>query len=57
MPGVSFGRKARQTFDDLASQGFDLIVGTTDYNADIPADADYPDTVFATAFGTTEGRT
>jgi basic membrane protein A len=54
--GIPYGPKAQQTFDDLASQGFDLIVGTTDYSADVEAVApDYPDTIFATAFGTTEG--
>jgi basic membrane protein A len=50
---ISPGQQAQNTFDDLAAQGYDLIVGTTFYEPDVLAIAsDYPDTVFLTWAGT-----
>jgi basic membrane protein A len=51
--GVAPGQQAQSTFDDLAAQGFDVIVGTTFYQDDVLAVAeDYPDTIFLTWAGT-----
>jgi basic membrane lipoprotein Med (substrate-binding protein (PBP1-ABC) superfamily) len=45
--GIAPGQQAQNTFDDLASQGHQLIVGTTYYQDDVLAvNEDYPDTVF-----------
>lgn len=47
--GIAPGEQARATFEDLATQGFDLVVGTTFYQADALAVAkDFPDTKFVT---------
>jgi basic membrane protein A and related proteins len=61
LPGAEFteleeiapGDQARATFQDLAAQGFNLIVGTTYYEPDVLAVAgDFPDTKFLTWGGT-----
>jgi basic membrane protein A and related proteins len=44
---INYGDQARNTFTDLASQGYDLIVGTSFYQDDmLPVAADFPDTKF-----------
>ena len=44
---IAPGDQARGTFEDLATQGFDLIVGTTFFQDDVKAVApNYPDTKF-----------
>jgi len=47
LENISPGDKARATFQDLGTQGYQLVVGTTYYQDDMEAVAnDYPDTVF-----------
>jgi basic membrane protein A and related proteins len=49
---IAPGQQAQSTFDDLASQGYDLIIGTTFYQPDVLAIAeDYPDVRFLTWAG------
>lgn len=44
---IAPGDQARATFEDLATQGYDLIVGTTFYQDDVKAIApDFPETKF-----------
>jgi basic membrane protein A len=44
---INYGDQARNTFTDLASQGYDLIVGTSFYQDDmLPVAAEFPDTKF-----------
>jgi basic membrane protein A len=46
------GDQARAAFEDLASQGYDLVVGTTFYQDDVLAVApDFPDTKFVSWAG------
>jgi basic membrane protein A len=56
IPGIDYGEAAQKTLDDLAAEGYDIIVSTADYSAETGAVApDYPDTTFLTVFGTAEG--
>jgi len=49
LENIAPGDKARATFQDLGTQGYQLVVGTTYYQDDVLAVAkDYPDTVFLT---------
>jgi len=51
---IAPGDQARAAFEDLASQGYDLIVGTTFYQDDVLAVApDFPDTKFVSWAGFT----
>jgi basic membrane protein A len=49
---IAPGDQARATFEDLATEGYDLIVGTTFYHDDVFAVApDFPDTRFVSWAG------
>jgi basic membrane protein A len=49
---IAPGQQAQSAFDDLASQGYDLVIGTTFYQPDVMAVApDWPDVKFLTWAG------
>jgi len=49
LENIAPGDKARATFQDLGTQGYQLVVGTTYYQDDVLAvGKDFPDTVFLT---------
>jgi len=49
LENIAPGDKARATFQDLGTQGYQLVIGTTYYQDDMLAVAnDYPDTTFLT---------
>ena len=44
---VAYGQVAQRTFEDLAVDGYDVIIATSTFDADMaPVAAEYPDTVF-----------